>query len=1118
MRRQATRILLWTLAAATSSGAARAQAANVDAPVVCFAPGTPPERVAEVYARARASETGLGSPSDFRLGSRWSSTATNPGPLGQGTPVTLTWSVVPDGTTIPSGFAGDVAGPSVLQARLNGLYGSPAVWIPLFQQVFDRWHQLTGISYVYQPTDDGAAFPNTPGQLGVRGDVRISGRFIDGNSGILAYNYFPNSGDMVIDAPDTFYNTTTNGSLRLRNVVSHEHGHGIGHQHVCPVNQTKLMEPFVSTAFTGPQHDDTLGGQRQYGDARENNDSSGGATDLGGLPNGVTTLSDSGTDNNVDPDFFRFTVPAGKQAAVTLTPVGFTYLEGPQNGDGSCTAGSSFDSLVLNDLGVQLLGTDGATVLASANANPAGVPESIPVTVLPGGGSFFVRVNPGPANQVQLYTLGIDISNAITVSVNDVSVTEGNAGTTNATFTLSLSASSALPVTVNFATANGTAVAPGDYTAQSGSRTFSPGVTTQTVSVPVVGDLAVEPNETFTLNVTGVTNAIVLDGQGIGTILNDDLPSLSVNDVTVTEGNAGTTNATFTLSLSASSTLPVTVNFTTADGTATAPGDYTAQSGSRTFNPGVTTQTVSVPVVGDLTVEPNEAFALNLTGASNGTIADGQGIGTILNDDVPSLSVNDVTVTEGDTGTLNATFTVSLSQVVPFDVSVSYAAAPGTATAGVDFGSVAGTVGIPAGSSSATVAVPVVGDRVNEPTETFFLNLSGPSNATIADGQGQGNITDNDAAGFSIADVTVRERVAATATATFIVTLSPTQPGTVTVDFATANGTATAGSDYVATNGTLTFPAGQPTQPINVTVNPDALTEGLETFTVNLSGSSGPPIAVGAATGRILDKPLGGDFNADDRNDLLWRHDVSGENVLWFMNGPTLLSGTFTNPPTLSDVRWKMVGTNDFNVDGRPDILWRHNTSGENVLWFMNGATLVSGTFLTPSALTDVRWNMSGTGDFNLDGRPDILWRHNTSGEIVVWFMNGSVLASGTFLTPPAFTDVNWQTVGTGDFNGDGKTDILWRHALSGQNVVWFMDGTSLVSGAFTNPPALVDTNWRMVATSDYNFDGKVDIVWRHSTSGQNVMWFMDGINLISGTFTNPSSLPDTNWKIVGPR
>ena len=108
--------------------------------------------------------------------------------------------------------------------------------------------------------------------------------------------------------------------------------------------------------------------------------------------------------------------------------------------------------------------------------------------------------------------------------------------------------------------------------------------------------------------------------------------------------------------------------------------------------------------------------------------------------------------------------------------------------------------------------------------------------------------------------------------------------------------------------------------------------------------------------------------------------------------------------------------------------------------------------------------------------------------------------------------------VGTGDFNGDGRTDILWRHATSGQNVVWFLNGTSLMQGVFLNPSTLPDVNWKMVATGDYNDDGKVDIVFRHAVSGQIVMWFMDGINRTSGTFTNPSTLADPNWKIVGPK
>jgi hypothetical protein len=704
------------------------------------------------------------------------------------------------------------------------------------------------------------------------------------------------------------------------------------------------------------------------------------------------------------------------------------------------------------------------------------------------------------------------------LSVSDVAVAEGTGGIMNAVFTITASPAPTATATVNFATANGSAVAPSDYTATSGTRTFSPGVTTQTVSVPIVTDGTPELDETFTLNLTGAGGATISDGQGLATIVNDDAPAITVSDVAVGEGTGGTVNAVFTITASPAPAVTATVNFTTANGTAVAPSDYTATSGTRTFSPGVTTQTVSVPIVTDGTPELNEDFVLNLTGATAATIADGQGVATIFNDDAPAITIGDVSVTEGNSGAQDAVFTLNLSQSAPFTASVNYGAASGTAAAGVDFGTVGGTVNFPPGTTTQTVAVPVLGDFVDEPTETFFVNLSGPVNAILADGQAQGSIQDNDAPGLTIADAAVRERKGNLNTVTFTATISPTSGSPVTVDWATAPGTATAGSDYVTASGTLTFNPGVDTRPITITINPDALVEPLEMFTVTLSGSSGPAIARATATARILDPPGGADFNFDNRTDILWRHDVSGENVLWFMNGATLLSGVFTTPSALTDVRWKMVGTNDFNLDGRPDILWRHNASGENVLWFMNGSVLINGTFLTPAALTDVRWFMAGTGDFNLDGRADILWRHNTSGEIVVWFMNGSVLTSGNFLTPSAFADVNWQTVGTGDFNLDGKTDILWRHALSGQNVVWFMEGTSLVSGAFTNPPTLTDVRWRMSATGDYNDDGKVDIVWRHSESGQNVIWFMDGTNLISGTFTNPSTLPDNNWKIVGPR
>jgi hypothetical protein len=269
------------------------------------------------------------------------------------------------------------------------------------------------------------------------------------------------------------------------------------------------------------------------------------------------------------------------------------------------------------------------------------------------------------------------------------------------------------------------------------------------------------------------------------------------------------------------------------------------------------------------------------------------------------------------------------------------------------------------------------------------------------------------------------------------------------------------------------------------------------------------------AVARILPR---GDFSRDGHPDLVWRHDFSGENVVWLMNGVDLVSGTFTNPSILADDRWKIVGTNDFNADGQSDLLWRHTSSGENVVWLMNGVNLVSGTFTTPSALTDVRWRMVGTGDFNGDYRPDILWRHDVSGENVLWYMNGTELVSGTFTNPPSLPDTNWKMAGVSDFNGDNHPDIVWHHQVSGEVVLWYMNGANLVSGTFTSPSSLPDTQWRIMAVADFNSDQKPDLVWRQQFSGQNVVWFMDNATLVSGTFTNPSTLADTRWQLAGPR
>src|SRR3954468_12225934 len=228
------------------------------------------------------------------------------------------------------------------------------------------------------------------------------------------------------------------------------------------------------------------------------------------------------------------------------------------------------------------------------------------------------------------------------LTINDVSLNEGNAGTTSFTFTVSLSApAGAGGVTFDIATADGTATQPGDYTQKSlTAQTIPAGSSTYSFTVLVNGETTPETNETFFVNVTNATGATVTDGQGQGTIVNDDAaPNLTINDVSLNEGNAGTTTFTFTVSLSAPApTGGVTFDIATANGTATQPSDYTQKTlTSQTIPAGSSTYTFDVLVNGDVTPETDETFFVNVTNIVNAIGTDTQGLGTIVNDDITKI-------------------------------------------------------------------------------------------------------------------------------------------------------------------------------------------------------------------------------------------------------------------------------------------------------------------------------------------------------------------------------------------------------------------------------------------------------------------------------------------------
>ena len=377
------------------------------APVMpCFTPGTPIALVTAFETAVFGDVVDTGE--RFNQTTRWVNTANTSG-AQQGDPVTLTYSFPSDGVSVPNGI-GEGVGPNALNSFMDGIYGNRNTWRTIYDDMFAEWGDLSGNTYVLENNDDDSTLFNFDGVNGVRGDLRMAGKTIDGNSNVLAYNFFPPNGDMVIDTADNFYNTTTNDSQRLRNILSHEHGHGFGALHVCPVQQTKLMEPFISVAFTGPQFDDILNIQRHYGDRFEDpgNDSAGNATSLGSFSIGNSqTLTQLSIDDNADSDFFAVTANEDLFLSVTVRPQGFEYLEGSQNGDGSCQAGSPYNPLLFQDLNIAILDTNGTFVLDSADATGAGGNESVEDTIN-AGGTYFIRVQGSGANNIQAYELDIE--------------------------------------------------------------------------------------------------------------------------------------------------------------------------------------------------------------------------------------------------------------------------------------------------------------------------------------------------------------------------------------------------------------------------------------------------------------------------------------------------------------------------------------------------------------------------------------------------------------------------------------------------------------------------------------------------------------------------------------
>jgi uncharacterized delta-60 repeat protein len=336
---------------------------------------------------------------------------------------------------------------------------------------------------------------------------------------------------------------------------------------------------------------------------------------------------------------------------------------------------------------------------------------------------------------------------------------------------------------------------------------------------------------------------------------------ITIADVTINESNNAQPQARFTVRLSGPPPQSVTVNYTTIDSTAKAADDYQAKSGTLTFAPGETSKTIVVTVIGDILDEANELFRVNLSAPVNAGIGDGQANCTIVDDDrPPAVAINDITISEGNNGQAQATFTVTLSMNSSRNVYINAISYNGTARSPADYASSGARLIFKPGEVSKTFSVPVTSDLLDEADETFYVVLSEPANTTIVRGRGVGIIKDDDRApSLAINDVSIVEGNSGTENLTFSVSLSAVSGQTVTVNYATADGTARSTRDYTAKSGALSFAPGTAlTRTISIPINGDTLVEGDETLYVILSGAVNATIGKGRGMGTINDDDTSG--------------------------------------------------------------------------------------------------------------------------------------------------------------------------------------------------------------------------------------------------------------------
>ena len=255
--------------------------------------------------------------------------------------------------------------------------------------------------------------------------------------------------------------------------------------------------------------------------------------------------------------------------------------------------------------------------------------------------------------------------------------------------------------------------------------------------------------------------------------------------------------------------------------------------------------------------------------------------------------------------------------------------------------------------------------------------------------------------------------------------------------------------------------------------------------------------AVTVIDAETLDPARAGDFNGDGRSDLIWRNEATGQTSIWLMNGTTFSSGAVV----MNNLAWRPALLGDFNGDGKSDVVWRNDTTGESSVWLMNGTQIIG----SGSLVVDPAWRPTHAGDLDGNGSQDIVWYNAVTGRTSIWLMAGKSMAAGANFAFDGGT--GWAVTHVADLDGDGRADIVARNENNGTTGIWRMNGLTVLGAA----GVMADRNWRAMHTADLNGDGKADLVWRNQSTGATAAWLMNGTTILAGA----TLLTSADWRVV---